>query len=136
MNILVIHNSYQQPGGEDVVVAQETRLLQQHGHQVTTYRRSNHELDSLSFIEKTGLLGRIVSAHDSKLAVHRILRDFKPDVVHVHNTFLMVSPSVYEACEEESVPVVQALHNYRLLCPSATLYRDGKPGEECLTHSL
>ena len=136
MNILVIHNSYQQPGGEDVVVAQETRLLQQHGHQVATYRRSNHEIDSLSFAEKTGLLGRIISANDSKLAVRTILRDFKPDVVHVHNTFLMVSPSVYDACQEENVPVVQTLHNYRLLCPAATLFRDGRLCEECMTHSL
>src|SRR5215470_10261065 len=103
MNILIIHNSYQQPGGEDVVVAQETNLLQQHGHCVTTYKRSNHELDSLSFTGKIGLLGRMVSANDSKLAVRRILRNFKPDVVHVHNTFLVVSPSVYEACHEENV---------------------------------
>lgn len=136
MNILIIHNSYQQPGGEDVVVAQETRLLQQYGHRVTTYRRSNHEIDSLSLAEKTGLLSRMVSADDSKLAVRRILRDFKADVVHVHNTFLMVSPSIYEVCQEENVPVVQTLHNYRLLCPAATLFRDGKLCEDCLTHSL
>ena len=117
-------------------MAQETSLLQQHGHRVTTYKRSNHEINSLSFAEKTRLLGRIVSADDSKLAVRTILRDFKPDVVHVHNTFLMVSPSVYEACHEENVPVVQTLHNYRLLCPAATLFREGKLCEDCLTHTL
>src|SRR5215467_5197339 len=101
MNILVIHNSYQQPGGEDVVVAQETGLLQQHGHKVITYKRSNHEIDSLSFVEKIALPGRIISANDSKLAVRKILRELKPDVVHVHNTFAMISPSIYEVCQEE-----------------------------------
>ena len=136
MNILIIHNSYQQPGGEDVVVAQETALLERNGHRVSIYKRSNDEIDDLSFGQRLGLITRIVSANDSKLAVRRILRYLKPDIVHVHNTFAMVSPSVYEVCQEEDVPVVQTLHNYRLLCPAATFYRDAGPCEECVTHSL
>jgi len=136
VNILIIHNSYQQPGGEDVVVAQETRLLERHGHRVNIYKRSNHELDELSFGQRLNLIGRIVSASDSKLAVRGLLRDLKPDIVHVHNIFAMVSPSVYEVCREDNVPVVQTLHNYRLLCPAATLYRNNGPCEECVTHSL
>jgi glycosyltransferase involved in cell wall biosynthesis len=136
MNFLIVHNTYQQPGGEDVVVAQESQLLEQYGHRVTLYTRSNDELDALPFGQRLGLIGRIVSANDSKLAVRRLLRDLKPDLVHVHNTFAMVSPSVYEVCHEEDVPVVQTLHNYRLLCPASTFYRDGKVCEECATHSL
>jgi glycosyltransferase involved in cell wall biosynthesis len=136
MNILIIHNLYQQPGGEDVVVDQETRLLQRNGHKVTVYKRSNDELSQLSFGQRLGLLNRIVSASDSKLAIRRLIREFKPDVVHVHNTFLMVSPSVYEACQEEDVPVVQTLHNFRLLCPAATFFRGTGPCEDCVTHSL
>jgi len=136
MKILIIHNSYQQAGGEDVVVAQETRLLERNGHKVHVYQRSNDELRDLSLAQKIGLIRRIVSASDSQLAVRDLLRAFQPDIVHVHNTFAMVSPSVYQACQEEGVPVVQTLHNYRLLCPAATLYRDGKPCEECVTHSL
>jgi glycosyltransferase involved in cell wall biosynthesis len=136
MNILIIHNTYQQPGGEDVVVAQESSLLERHGHRVSTYNRSNHEIDALSFQQRLGLIGRIISASDSKLAVRNILRELKPDVVHIHNTFAMVSPSVYEICHEGDVPVVQTLHNYRLLCPAGTLYRDGSTCEECPTHSL
>jgi glycosyltransferase involved in cell wall biosynthesis len=136
MNILIIHNSYKQPGGEDVVVAQETRLLERNGHRVNIYQRSNDEVDDLSFGQRLGLISRIVSASDSKLAVRGILRDLKPDLVHVHNTFAMVSPSVYDACQEEGVPVVQTLHNYRLLCPAATFYRNAEPCEECVTHSL
>ena len=136
MNLLVIHNSYQQPGGEDVVVAQETALLRGKGHRVTQYERSNRELESLSFGQKLSLIRRIISAEDSKLAVHGILRDLKPDLVHVHNTFAMISPSVYEACKDEDVPVVQTLHNYRLMCPAATFYRNGKICEECATDGL
>lgn len=136
MNILVIHNTYQQPGGEDVVVAQESRLLERHEHKVSSYKRSNDEIDDLSFGQRLGLISRIVAASDSKHAVRDLLRDRKPDVVHVHNTFAMVSPSVYEACREEGVPVVQTLHNYRLLCPAGTLYRDSGPCEECVTHGL
>jgi len=136
MNILTIHNTYQQPGGEDTVVAQESILLEQRGHQVNFYQRSNHEVDALSFGQKLGLVTRIISASDTKLAVRTLLRNLKPDVVHVHNTFLMVSPSVYEVCQDEDVPVVQTLHNYRLLCPAATFYRDGAVCEDCVTDGL
>jgi glycosyltransferase involved in cell wall biosynthesis len=136
MNVLIVHNTYQQPGGEDIVVAQESKLLEQNGHQVHIYLRSNHEIDTLSMVQRLGLLGRVISAKDSKLAVRGLVRDLKPDVVHVHNTFAMISPSVYDACQIEGVPVVQTLHNYRLICPAATLFRNGKSCHECITRGL
>jgi len=136
VKILIIHNSYQQPGGEDVVVGQEAELLRRNGHSVSIYKRSNDEIGGLSLVQRLGLIHRIVSADDSKRAVRGLLRELKPDVVHVHNTFAMVSPSVYEACNDEGVPVVQTLHNYRLLCPASTFCRDGTPCEECVTHGL
>jgi glycosyltransferase involved in cell wall biosynthesis len=136
MKILLIHNTYQQAGGEDVVFEQERRLLQQHGHEVATYQRSNHELEQLSTIERLGLVTRIISAGDSKLAISKILDTFQPDLVHAHNTFMMISPSVYEACGEAQVPVLQTLQNYRLLCPAALLFRDGHVCEECTQHGL
>jgi glycosyltransferase involved in cell wall biosynthesis len=136
MNILIIHNSYQQPGGEDVVVAQEAALLERNGHKVGIYRRNNHEIDALSLAQKLWLIKQVVSASDSKVAVRAMLRDLRIDVVHVHNTFAMISPSVYEVCQEEDVPVVHTLHNYRLLCPAGTLYRNSAPCEDCVEHSL
>src|SRR5258708_467217 len=66
MNLLIVHNTYQQTGGEDIVVEQERRLLERYGHKVTVYQRSNHELDSLSFAQRLGLISRIVSASDSE----------------------------------------------------------------------
>ena len=136
MKILLVHNTYQQPGGEDVVFEQERRLLQQHGHHVETYLRSNHEIEQFSMFKRAGLLSRIISADDSKLEIQKILASFQPDLVHAHNTFMMVSPSVYQACGEAQIPVLQTLQNYRLLCPAALLFRDGHVCEECTTHGL
>lgn len=136
MNILSVHNSYQQPGGEDVVFAQERSLLERHGHTVNVYERSNTEIQSLSFTQRLGLVTRIISAGDSKLAVRGLIRNLRPDIVHVHNTFTMVSPSVFEVCREEHVPVVHTLHNYRLFCPASTFYRKDKICHDCVDHGL
>ncbi len=136
MKILLIHNSYQQPGGEDVVFEQEYRLLRQHGHEVLTYQRSNREIEKLSAFEKLAMVTHIISAEDSKLAVKRILDRFQPDIVHATNTFMVISPSVYEACGEARIPVLQTLQNYRLLCPAALHFRDGHVCEECPRHGL
>ncbi|MGH9683083.1 MAG: glycosyltransferase family 4 protein [Candidatus Acidiferrales bacterium] len=136
MKIVLVHNSYQQPGGEDLVFDHECRLLENHGHQVIAYRRSNHEIDELSSIEKAMLLKRSIWANDTHHGFSQLLARENPDVVHVHNTFLMISPSIYGACRDRGVPVVQTLHNFRLLCPSATFFRDGKVCEECVDRSL
>jgi glycosyltransferase involved in cell wall biosynthesis len=136
MKILLIHNYYQQPGGEDVVFEQEGRLLQQHGHEVITYQRSNHELEQMSALKRLARLKQAVSAKDSKRDVRQLLHKHKPDLVHVHNTFMMISTSVYEECCEMRVPVIQTLQNYRLLCPAAFFYRDGHVCEECTNHGL
>ena len=136
MKILLVHNTYQQPGGEDVVFEQECRLLQQHGHEVVTYSRSNHEIEQLSMFGRVALVTRIISANDSRDDIRKILDAFQPDLVHAHNTFMMISPSVHEACGEARVPVLQTLQNYRLLCPAALLFRDGHVCEECTTHGL
>ena len=136
LRILLVHNSYQQPGGEDVVFEQERQLLERHGHHVITYTRSNRELESLSVFARLEAVGNLVSAGDSKREVARILQTERPDLVHVHNTFLMISPSIYEACQDAQVPVVQTLHNYRLFCPAMFCFRDGHICEECREHSL
>lgn len=136
MKILLVHNTYQQPGGEDVVFDQERNLLESSGHQVVVYRRSNWEADEYRSVRKISLAKRTVWASDARREFAALLRDSKPDVVHVHNTFVMISPSIYSACREAKVPVVQTLHNYRLLCPTATFFRDGAVCRECVDHSL
>jgi glycosyltransferase involved in cell wall biosynthesis len=132
MKVAIVHNTYRQPGGEDAVVAEETRLLESHGHKVVSYRRGNHELDGMSKPKLLLQVKDVVHSTSSKHDVRELIRAEKPDIVHIHNTFLMISPSAYEACEEEGVPVVQTLHNFRLLCPGGTFNRAGFVCEECI----
>jgi glycosyltransferase involved in cell wall biosynthesis len=136
MKFLLVHNSYKQPGGEDVVFEQERQLLERAGHAVAVYQRSNWEVDSYPGIKRIALLTKMVWAADTRLDFSRLLDKEKPDLVHVHNTFLMVSPAIYGTCRDANVPVVQTLHNYRLFCPAATFFRDGHVCEECVNHGL
>jgi len=135
MRILLVHNTYQQPGGEDVVFNQERALLEGFGHQVMTYCRSNREVADYSALDRLALFPRMVWARQTRGEVADLLRSKQPDLVHVHNTFLMISPSVYSACRAAQVPVVQTLHNFRLLCPGATLQRGRRVCEACLGRS-
>ncbi len=132
MKILLVHNHYQQPGGEDVVFAQERQLLRSHGHQVVTYQRSNIEIESYSIFQKLTVPKRAVWSADSRTDIFELIRREKPALVHIHNTFIQISPSILSACQELGVPVVQTLHNFRLLCPAATFFRNGTVCEECL----
>src|ERR1700756_1306662 len=115
MKFVIVHNSYQQPGGEDVVFAAECKLLEEHGHTVIPYRRSNHELGSVSGLRRLTIPAEMISSGNSRREIQDLLRKERPDLVHVHNTFMMVSPSVYQACQELGIPVLQTLHNFRLL---------------------
>jgi glycosyltransferase involved in cell wall biosynthesis len=136
LKIVLVHNTYQQPGGEDAVFAQERRMLELAGHQVIPYCRSNWDVESYQGIRQLSLAKGTIWASDARRDLLRLLRLEKPDVVHVHNTFVMISPSIYSACREAKVPVVQTLHNYRLFCPAGTFFRDGKVCEECVEGSL
>src|SRR5579863_78811 len=134
MKILLIHNLYQQPGGEDAVFDNERRLLEEAGHEVSTYVRSNSEIDALNGLQKIILPARSAWAIDARREITQILRLEKHDVVHVHNTFTMISPSIYSACAASGIPVVQTLHNYRLVCPAGNFFRANQVCEECVDH--
>jgi glycosyltransferase involved in cell wall biosynthesis len=136
VKILLVHNQYQRPGGEDVVVNQERRLLENRGHQVIMYERSNWEIDGYSPVKQLTLMPKTIWSTDSRRDFMRVLRREKPDLVHIHNTFVVISPSIFSACSEAGIPVVHTLHNYRLLCPAATFFRDGRICEECVNQSL
>ncbi len=136
MKIVIVHNTYQQPGGEDVAVAAESNLLERRGHTVIRYSRSNDEMAMMSAPRRLLMVKDMIHSEKSKREMLDLLRDERPDLVHVHNTFMMVSPSVFEACREAGIPVVQTLHNYRLLCPGWSLCREGKVCEECIESGL
>ncbi len=129
MRVLVAHNAYQQRGGEDMVVDAEVALLREHGHDVELLHRHNDELASLP--AAAAAMQTLWSARTGD-ELRALVRRFRPQVVHVHNTFPLLSPSLYWACAAERIPVVQTLHNFRLACPQAMFLREGRICEDCL----
>jgi len=129
--ILIVHNAYQQQGGEDSVVEAETALLRARGHAVELYGRHNNEITELA---RAQLAVETVWSSRTTRQFSTSVTAFRPDVVHVHNTFPLISPSVYWAAHRLHLPVIQTLHNFRLHCPQAMYLREGKVCEDCLGH--
>ncbi|WP_420475300.1 glycosyltransferase [Noviherbaspirillum sp. ST9] len=129
MKILVAHNAYQHRGGEDIVVEAEVDLLRHYGHEVKVYRQHN---DALHHMSRAKAAVSAIWSQDAAEDVEELCNRFHPDVIHVHNTFPLISPSLYWMADALQVPVVQTLHNFRLLCPQAIFLRDGKICEDCV----
>jgi glycosyltransferase involved in cell wall biosynthesis len=136
MRVLVVHESYQQCGGEDAVACAEGQQLELHGHTVLRYSRHNDELKGQGPMQVLGTGLGTLWARRSFHDLQKLLREGRPDVVHFHNTLPLISPSAYYACARHGVPVVQTLHNYRLVCPAATFLREGRLCEDCLGRSV
>lgn len=134
--VLIVHNYYQIPGGEDTVVANEKKMLEENGHEVFLYTRDNKELRNMSKVKKLLLPLTTVFNIRTYRDIRRIIKEKKINIVHVHNTLTLISPSVYYAAVSCCVPIVQTVHNFRLLCPGATFYRDGHICEDCVTKGL
>lgn len=103
MKIALVHNTYQQPGGEDRVFEQERRMLQGAGHMVIPFLRSNFAAEAYTGFRRLNLAAATVWGRQSRSEFKQVLAREKPDVVHVHNTFMMISPSIYSACREAGV---------------------------------
>lgn len=132
LKIVIVHNTYRQPGGEDTVVSAEKDLLSQAGNEVREYLRHNTEINPGGTCSNIALGMRTVWSASSRNELSRLIRECKPDIAHFHNTFPLISPAAYYACRDFGVPVVQTLHNYRLFCSAATFFREGKICEDCL----
>lgn len=132
MKILQLHTHYRQAGGEDVVVATEAELLREAGHEVRSLATANPDAGAQA-------VRRLVAAPWNPAAARRVRRaavQLEPDVAHVHNTWYSLSPAVLAALRGLGIPVVMTLHNYRLICSAATLFRDGAPCRDCVgSHS-
>jgi len=118
-------------GGEDAVVESELAMLRAHGHQLIEYRRDNAEIAG---INKSALLLNTLWSQKTVADITTIIADFQPDVIHVHNTFPLISPSLFWAANRAGIPVIQTLHNFRLLCLNAMFLREDKVCEDCLGH--
>ncbi len=136
MKILLVHNFYRQHGGETAVFEAERRMLHAAGHRVICYTRDSKEIESFGPWQRAGLTPTAIWARKSHREISALIASETPDVAHFTNTLPLISPSAYYACRKARVPVVQSLHNYRLICPAATLWRDGSICQECVDHSL
>ncbi|MFI0512091.1 glycosyltransferase [Streptomyces sp. WSLK1-5] len=134
MHILVVHNRYgsAQPSGENKVVDQEVDLLREGGHRVGTFERRSDDIGAMSLLAKVAVPLRVPWNPAVRTELATRLRAERPDVVHVHNVFPLLSPAVLAACADAGVPAVATLHNYTQVCPPGTLQRDGRPCTECV----
>ena len=130
MRILLLHNKYQYAGGEDKVFEAEGELLASNGHEVERLVFDNKNITSLA--NKVGSGCMVVFNFSSAKILKKKIKEFKPDILHVHNFFPLASPSVFYTARAHNVPVILTLHNYRLICPSATLFFNNKIYEKSL----
>src|SRR3989338_11095866 len=135
MKILIVHNHYLEHGGEDEVVDAEKRMLEKFGHQVVLYERSNREIEELGLFKKARfILKEIYWSQGVYQQLRALIQKEKHTLAHIHNTFIKITSCVYDACQDEGLPIVQTFHNYRFLCPAATFYRQGRVCEDCLKY--
>ena len=130
MKVLTVHNYYQQHGGEDQIFEAESAMLEKYGCRVFNYRVHNNLIKgkNLLSITQSTIWNKATFIHLCKA-----IKQKKPDVIHFHNTFPLISASAYYAAKAANIPVVQTLHNYRLLCPNALFFSNGHICEDCLS---
>jgi glycosyltransferase involved in cell wall biosynthesis len=131
IRVLVVHGAYQHRGGEDSVVEAEIALLRSHEHEVAAYFRNN---DDIAAMPAASVAIQTLWSSRAADELSGLIQAFSPDVIHVHNTLPLISPSIYWAADSAGVPVVQTLHNFRLMCLSALYLREGKVCEDCVGH--
>lgn len=129
MKVLLAHERYRSPGGEDYVFEAEAAVLEAHGHEVARFEENNDRIDDLS---RLAVAARTVWSRPGRRRLREAVAREQPEVVHFHNTFPLLSPAVYGAVREAGPAMVQTLHNFRPICPNAQLFRDGGPCEDCV----
>ena len=131
MRVLLVHDFYQNFGGEDSIALREKELLESHGFDVHFYCRHNTDIHDFGWPQKLGFIPQTISSGRTRREVQRIVDRFRPDVAYVHNVFPLVSPSVYRVLRANGVPVCQNIQDFRWLCPNGLFYRRGTVCERC-----
>ena len=133
----MVHNYYQShaPSGEDGVFREDEKLLRSKGHKITLFTRHSDHIIKFSPLKKATLMWQVTWSRESYKAIEQLIKLEKPDIVHVCNTFPLISPSIYYACRKYGIPVVQTVQNYRLFCASGILFRADSVCEECMALS-
>ena len=135
MRILQVHNYYIYSGGEDIVVSNEKKLLEKNGNEVISYKRENYEINEFSFFDKASLIWKTSWSNKTYIEISNIIKEEKPDICHVHNVFPLITPSIYYACNNNKVPILQTIHNYRFFCTNGLFFRNNHICEECINRS-
>lgn len=136
IKVLIIHNYYKISGGEDSVVENEAELLRQNGHEVILYTRHNNEINNKNIFNKINLFLGTFFSLKTFIDARKIIKKEKIDILHIHNTLPLISPSIYYCCIGTDAKIVQTLHNFRLLCPAATFTKNNKVCEACVEKNL
>jgi glycosyltransferase involved in cell wall biosynthesis len=133
VRLLLVHNRYRSgaPSGENRVVDQECGALLAAGHEVVRFEKHSDEIAQWSAVKKATLPARVVWSRESRQELEVTLDEYRPQVVHVHNTFPLLSASILHACHDAGVPVVATFHNYRLACAKGDFFRDGATCHDC-----
>ncbi|HET7232151.1 MAG TPA: glycosyltransferase [Longimicrobium sp.] len=133
LRVVVVHEHYLHPGGEDRVFEAEVALLRGRGHRVSTFTAHNRDVGRIG-AAAAGL--RALWNAGAGRELERLLRRERPHVVHAHNTFPLLSAAVYHAARRAGAAVVQTLHNFRFICPNALLFSGGGPCEACVGRAV
>lgn len=132
VKILQIHNFYNTPGGECSVVRAEHRLLQQYGHSIRQFSVDSGGISAQSLGRKALGFLQIPYNFEAAWNLTRLLKDFRPDVAHVHNVFPLLSPAIYVVLKRHGLGVIQTIHNYRFLCPNGLFFTHGRVCQSCM----
>jgi glycosyltransferase involved in cell wall biosynthesis len=130
MNVLIVHNDYGALSGEEAFLAAQKKLLEDRGHQVVHFRHSSAEIPRMRFGKVRAFFSGIYSFR-SREKMHRLLLSARPDIVHIHNLYPFISPSILGVCRRMHVPVVMTVHNYRLICPTGLFMVRGQICQRC-----
>ncbi len=138
MRIVVAHNRYReaQPSGENTIVDAEIAQLAAAGVEVLPFLRSSDEIPSMSKPSKALLPISPIWAPKAQHDLDRLLTEHRPDVLHLHNPYPLLSPWVVRTAHKRGVPVVQTVHNYRQVCSSGLYFRDGVICQDCRGRTL
>jgi len=131
MKITIVHNDYQQPGGEYAAVEADIFLLHKHNHDLLQYRKDNHEINNYGSLQRLGMIPDTILSKSTYKEIRSLVAEYKPDVAHVHNVFPLLSPAVYRGLHDSGVPIVQTIHNFRFLCPNGLFFTKGHVCERC-----
>lgn len=125
MKILLVHNLYRYRGGEESYFFSLQKLLKKNGHKVITYTKDNRDI-------RDNLVGKIKIAlnlfYNKKVEdeLSTLLQKHKPDIAHFNNIYPLITPTAYRICKNFNIPIIQTVHNFRLICPGSLMFKNGK----------